>query len=448
VVSYLLETRVSGGDSQDGEGWTALHHAAFNGHAKCIEILLTAGCDPATKNKREDTPLHIAISKGTTHIAKLLLDHTPSLAYLANKQGLCPLQIAVIHKQFECLDILYKYHKPTDPLLCGDKENILHTAAKFGCIEAFPLLVHLGNDPRELTQAGFTIFHSAAAANQAAFLESLLSGSNAGKVSGLDPNSVDKLGRTPLHVATIARAGKCVQTLLNFRVCGARVDEVDDDGASPLLYALTPYLVKEELGKGGEEGGEGRVVPPDLRSVFLLLKKEGISLLHRNYEGDTVLHLAVHTAFCLLQNKTPYRPSPSSSSFSSTSNLSSLPPTSPTHRALPAPPSRPLPPRGFASKSPNRPQRPNNSKIDLIKLFKMLLEHSDSEANAVNASGQTPLHILAELSQDEHVWARGTELVDLIVASCDKTMKDLKDRTPEEVAGEVGGGWLVQKLRA
>ena len=60
---------------------------------------------------------------------------------MANNQNLCPLQLAVIHKQFQCIELLLKGKKVSDPNLCGDGESVIHTVARFGCIEAFPILI-------------------------------------------------------------------------------------------------------------------------------------------------------------------------------------------------------------------------------------------------------------------------------------------------------------------
>ena len=256
----------------------------------------------------------------------------------------------------------------------------------------------------------FTIFHSAAKANQGAFLESLLSGSNAANVGGLDPNSADKRGRTALHVATISRAGKAVQVLLNHQVTAARMDEVDDDGLSPLLYALTPYKV---VGANGEE----TIVAPDLRCCLLLLGK-GCSLLHRNLEGDTPLHLAVQAAFCLLGGQQIKK----------------------TTALLHSPRGR----KGSASLFHSLPS--NNILQDLTKLFKLLLEHPECDPNAVNSSGQTPLHLLAAFSGESHIWAKG-EVPQLLMGRCNGWVKDLEGKTPGAVADGVGGRWFREKLR-
>ena len=259
----------------------------------------------------------------------------------------------------------------------------------------------------------FTIFHSAAMANQGAFLESLLSGSNAANVSGLDPNSVDKRGRTALHVATIARAGKCVQVLLNHQVTAGRLDEVDDDGLSPILYALTPYKAM---------GGEEITVAPDLKSCLMLLGK-GCSILHRNLEGDTPLHLAVHTAFCLLGGQQTKKP---------------------VGGLIPSPRGRK---GGPAHTPPPTPLNNNNTLEDLTKLFKLLLDHPECDPNAVNSSGQTPLHVLAALSGEAHVWGRMGEGLDMLMGRCNGWAKDLEGKTPGAVADGMGAGWFRERLR-
>lgn len=80
---------------KDKDGDRAVHHAAFGDEGSVIEVLHRGGADLNARNKRRQTPLHIAVNKGHLQVVKTLLDFGchPSLQVnlqrkLRNKQVL------------------------------------------------------------------------------------------------------------------------------------------------------------------------------------------------------------------------------------------------------------------------------------------------------------------------------------------------------------------------
>ena len=51
---------------------TALHHAARNGHLRCLKVLLDSGAKVDVKNKEGKTALQIALEKGEYESARYL----------------------------------------------------------------------------------------------------------------------------------------------------------------------------------------------------------------------------------------------------------------------------------------------------------------------------------------------------------------------------------------
>lgn len=61
-------------DIQDKDGDRAVHHAAFGDEGAVIEVLHRGSADLNARNKRRQTPLHIAVNKGHLQVVKTLLD--------------------------------------------------------------------------------------------------------------------------------------------------------------------------------------------------------------------------------------------------------------------------------------------------------------------------------------------------------------------------------------
>lgn len=59
---------------KDKDGDRAVHHAAFGDEGSVIEVLQRGGADLNARNKRRQTPLHIAVNKGHLQVVKTLLD--------------------------------------------------------------------------------------------------------------------------------------------------------------------------------------------------------------------------------------------------------------------------------------------------------------------------------------------------------------------------------------
>ena len=58
---------------QDKDGDRAIHHAAFGDESAIVEQLVRAGSDLNARNKRRQSPLHVAVNKGHTGVVKKLL---------------------------------------------------------------------------------------------------------------------------------------------------------------------------------------------------------------------------------------------------------------------------------------------------------------------------------------------------------------------------------------
>lgn len=59
---------------QDKDGDRAVHHAAFGDEPSVMELLARAGADLNARNKRRQTPLHIAVNKGHIGVVRSILE--------------------------------------------------------------------------------------------------------------------------------------------------------------------------------------------------------------------------------------------------------------------------------------------------------------------------------------------------------------------------------------
>ncbi|KAI4884098.1 hypothetical protein NFI96_020423, partial [Prochilodus magdalenae] len=143
----------------DKDGDRAVHHAAFGDEGSVIEVLHRGGADLNARNKRRQTPLHIAVNKGHLQVVKTLLDFGchPSLQ---DSEGDTPLHDAISKKRDDMLSVLLEagadvtitnnngFNALHHAALRGNPscgESILYVSPPPVCLGAVPL-VFSGND--------------------------------------------------------------------------------------------------------------------------------------------------------------------------------------------------------------------------------------------------------------------------------------------------------------
>jgi len=84
----------------DGEGNTALHHAASLEKMEILSLLAAAGADPDSANANGQTPLHLAADRGSFEVCLFLLDHDASVDRPDGK-GNTVLHLAAARGDFE-----------------------------------------------------------------------------------------------------------------------------------------------------------------------------------------------------------------------------------------------------------------------------------------------------------------------------------------------------------
>ncbi|CAN8025963.1 unnamed protein product, partial [Ixodes persulcatus] len=131
VVKILLRYNADV-EIEDKDGDRAVHHTAFGDEPSVMDLLARAGADLNARNKRRQTPLHIAVNKGHVGVVKTLLDlgcH-PSLQ-ASDCEGDTPLHDAISKKRDDMLTLLLD-HSADITLTNNNGFNALHHAALRG----------------------------------------------------------------------------------------------------------------------------------------------------------------------------------------------------------------------------------------------------------------------------------------------------------------------------
>lgn len=103
-----LVQHVSNVDVEDAMGQTALHVACQNGHKTTVLCLLDSGADINRPNVSGATPLYFACSHGQRDTAQILLSR--GAKYVADKNGVTPLDLCVQGGYGETCEILIQHH--------------------------------------------------------------------------------------------------------------------------------------------------------------------------------------------------------------------------------------------------------------------------------------------------------------------------------------------------
>jgi len=108
-VERLLEggRDASAINAHGADGWTPLHLAAFFGHAKIVELLLSRDADVAarSRNPNGNTPLHAALVGNHKLVAGLLIGHGADVN-AADAAGWRPLHLAAANNNLDAIKAL------------------------------------------------------------------------------------------------------------------------------------------------------------------------------------------------------------------------------------------------------------------------------------------------------------------------------------------------------
>ena len=248
-------------NDEDIDGFTALHHSAWNGSYELFSFFANKGTDIHLKTKNGENCLHIAASKGHLNLCRTLTNKHNFDANAADNDGFTALHHSARSSIYELVSLFA--NKGTDIHLktnCG--MNCLHIAAYNGHLNLCKKLIEKHKfDVNAADNDGWTALHNSAI-NDSYKLVSFFAN------VGTDIYLKTKYGENCLHIAALNGHLNLCKTLIkkhNFDVNAA-----DNDGWTALHYSA--YYDNYEL--------------------VSLFTNEGIDIHLKTKNGENCLHLA------------------------------------------------------------------------------------------------------------------------------------------------------------
>ncbi|KAK6352070.1 hypothetical protein TWF730_008902 [Orbilia blumenaviensis] len=312
VVGLLLEM---GNIDLSVQGWggrTPLMEATCRGNNKIVRLLLEKGADIKAKDADNRTSLVYAVRYQNLYIVTLLLEHgaldrSPgsaswSLLFDAAEASWDDQIIHLLGERALALGATFE-----------KSETLLMRAAKLGMEETVRLLLERGTavDTRCKEKLGHTaLFYATGKTtsnpNFADWQARRLRTTRMLLEAGASVDAVDDNGKTPLAYAVIGANREIIKILLDK---GANIEASDSDGRKPLAHAIlngNAGVVQVLLDKGANveaTGLEGRTALFDVianplreevqRHILLLLLERGANIEATDKDGFTPLSWAV-----------------------------------------------------------------------------------------------------------------------------------------------------------
>lgn len=320
AASFLVTSGASV-DQTNRRGETPLHLASTKGLDGLTTALLDHGADPNAQtifqSSQQDssaavrqTPLHLAIKYKQTNVINALLSADNPKKYnfnLKNSSGQTPLGLALSQ---ELPDIATQLLKAGASVNVTDVNGLtlLHSAIMDGNTEAALFLLNNGADVNLRTSSNETCLELALKSQMASAVESLCRlGADLSASSGSDPPLWIALDTQQELASILVRHGAdtdfwsegpdgCQQTLLH-----RAIDENRDDVACFLIRCGCDLNSPRKPGPGGTGGDEAHDLAAPLHlccqwgleAVVQTLLEHGAAINGKDVEGKTPLHCAI-----------------------------------------------------------------------------------------------------------------------------------------------------------
>jgi len=247
-------------DTRDSRGFTPLHQAIARDRLKVAHLLIKYGANVNAELRGATRPIDLAVFSGSRWILKILLDAGATIdddvqrnsfsmsafagdlqAYMSagsrlsslvrDRTGWTPLHWAAAGNQSEIIAASISDKAMAARSSNYGRHSVLDIAVVFGSNEAFLVIIGSKQGAELIASrsiAGDTIFHTAILAKRDPFIEGLIE-------HGANVNSVNRLTKTPLHIAVRMGNQEACRMLLKH---GAKTDLEDRHGNTPYAIAL------------------------------------------------------------------------------------------------------------------------------------------------------------------------------------------------------------------
>ncbi|HEY9301636.1 MAG TPA: ankyrin repeat domain-containing protein [Phormidium sp.] len=273
-------------NARNGKGTTLLHNAAQIDFKELVQQLIKDGANVAIRDSEKRTPLHYATTK---EVAALLMLDINAI----DQSGNTPLHLAVDRGSQDIAELLIANGARVNARNANG-QTPLYRAIAIGHNEIAALLINNGTDVNNIDGSGTTPLHKAAHYGTVKILKLLIA-------KGAEINIQDNQRKTPLDIAVDLKLQDTVALLISKH---PDVNSEDRDGNSLLHIAISfklNDLAKQLIAKGAFVNAKNNLLQTPLhlaaaqgsQDIAELLIANGARVNLRNAEGQTPLYQAI-----------------------------------------------------------------------------------------------------------------------------------------------------------
>jgi len=273
-------------NARNGKGTTLLHNAAKIGFKELVQQLIKDGANVAIRDSYKRTPLHYATTK---EVAALLMLDINAI----DQSGNTPLHLAVDRGSQDIAELLIANGARVNARNANG-QTPLYRAIAIGHNEIAALLINNGTDVNNIDGSGTTPLHKAAHYGTVEILKLLIA-------KGAEINIQDNQRKTPLDIAVDLKLQDTVALLISKN---PDVNSEDKEGRTLLHIAVDFKLedvAKQLIAKGAFVNAKNNLLQTPLhlavaqgsQDIAELLIANGARVNARNANGQTPLYQAI-----------------------------------------------------------------------------------------------------------------------------------------------------------